>query len=268
MPPEPLSAFDTHVHLDCPPLAAQLEYELAAARRAGVGNWLVPGVRPGDGPRVLALTARHAGVLAAPGCHPLAADDWDAAARQQLAACLDHPAVVAVGEIGLDALLPASPERQEAAFRDQLQLAAAACLPVLLHCRRRQGRLLAILREERFPCGGILHGYSGSVETARQALDLGFVIGFGGVLTWPGAIRPEAVLRALPAEAIVLETDAPDQAPHPHRGEVNRPAWLPLVADRVAAIRGWDRAQTWRITTTNARRVLQLPLTDPQGQTS
>jgi TatD DNase family protein len=120
--------------------------------------------------------------------------------------------------------------------------------------------LLEVLRSERAAqVGGIAHAFSGSLETARHFIDLGFALGIGGVATFPAARRLHEVVRSVPAEWLVLETDAPDLPPHPHRGEANRPEWLALVAARVAALRGWTADETARITSANARRVLQLP---------
>lgn len=229
------------------------------ADRAGVGSFVVPGVRREGWPGLLRLTGSLKGGWAAPGLHPQAADQWNEEAAHELRQCLQAERTIAVGEIGLDRLLPFPPPAiQETAFRGQLRLAAAAALPVLIHCRHAAGRLLAILAEEDFPYGGILHAFSGSAETARLAVERGFVIGFAGPVTYPNARRAPEVLRQLPAEAIVLETDAPDLPPHPHRGESNRPAWLPLIAARVAEIRGWSLEETARITTGNARRILKM----------
>jgi len=252
--------FDTHVHLDAPPLGGGLEATLLSARQAGVSRFLVPGVERAGWPGILAIARERPGVYAAPGLHPLAAGEWSPAAADELAALLAEPAVVAVGEIGLDHLLPApSAERQEEVFRAQLRLAVAARRPVLIHCRRATERLLRILREEGAErVGGILHAFSGSLETARAAIRLNFALGIGAAVTYLNARRLLEVVKALPAEALVLETDAPDLAPHPHRGEENRPAWLPLVARRVAELRGWSEEETARITTENAMRILKI----------
>lgn len=260
------SLFDTHVHLDAEPLGAALLAEVAAARAAGVGGFLVPGVERDDWPRLLATVRRTPGAWAAPGLHPLAAGAWDGAAEQELRQLLADPAVAAVGEIGLDALIPApSAEAQERVLRAQLRLAVEAGLPVLIHCRRATERLLSILRQEGAPrVGGILHAFSGSVETALAAARMGFAVGIGGAVTWPGARRVVEVVRQVPAEWLVLETDAPDQAPHPHRGEVNRPLFLPVIARKVAEIWGVSLEETARITTANARRILKI--SEWQGQ--
>ncbi len=252
--------FDTHAHLDCPPLGDRLPGELAAARRAGVGAFVVPGVRAAGWEALLTLARSEPGVWAAPGLHPQAAAEWSRETGARLRDLLQEPQVVAVGEIGLDGLLT-SPELplQEAVFRAQLQLAIGCGKPVLIHCRRADGRLLAMLREEGAQqVGGIWHAFSGSLETAQAAIKLNFVLGCGGPLTYANARRGPEVLRQLPPEAMVLETDAPDLAPHPHRGECNRPVYLTLVAQKVAEIRGWSLEETARITTANARRVLRM----------
>ena len=254
---------DTHIHLDCQADPAQM---LAAARAAGVGAWVVPGVEPRHWPQLLATVAANPGTLAAPGVHPQAADQWRPELAGALLAMAAERKTLAIGEVGLDGLAVPARAVQEQVFRGMIGIAREAGLPLLLHLRRATGRALAILREERaFEVGGIAHAYSGSLETARQLLALGFVLGIGGVVTYPEARRLQAVVRDLPAEGLVLETDAPDLPPHPHRRAGNRPEWLALVAARVAELRGWSREETARVTTANARRVLRLPKEEENG---
>ncbi len=252
--------FDTHVHLDRLPAGLDPATEIVRAQRHGIGHFLLPGVEPRHWQRLLELATALPDCLAAPGVHPLAAERWNNDTANRLLNLLNEPQVIAIGEIGLDGHLaqPAA-EIQEQALRGQLRLARQAGRPVLLHCRKATGRLLDILRQEQAgDCGGIWHGFSGSLDTARAAIKLNFAIAFGGPLTWPGARRGPEVLLSLPAEWIVLESDAPDLAPHPHRGEINRPVYLSLIAERVASLRGWSLAETARITTANACRVLGL----------
>ncbi|MHB1398024.1 MAG: TatD family hydrolase [Trichloromonadaceae bacterium] len=252
--------FDTHAHLDLPPLSQNLDAELRLARQQGVQGWLLPGVRRCGWTGLLACAGRHPGLWAAPGLHPMAVADWSPAACAELESMLSDEKVLAVGEIGLDACpgLPAA-EVQEAALRGQIRLALAARRPLLIHCRRAFGRLLEILRQENAArVGGIFHGFSGSLEVAQDAIRLNFAIGLGGVLTRPGARRLPQLAAALPAEWLVLETDASDLSPDPVRGQVNRPAYLPYVAKALANLRGWDLQETGRLTTANARRVLGL----------
>lgn len=248
---------DTHIHLDFfPPGPAPL----AEARRRGIGGWVAPGVAPQDWPRLMAAVAATPGAWAAPGIHPQAADCWRPALAEELRRLTTAPQTVAIGEVGLDGQTGPAMPIQEDVFRQMIRLAREASRPLLLHMRRATGRVLALLKEERArEVGGIAHAFSGSLETARQLIELGFAIGIGGVVTYPGS-RLAGVVQALPADWLVLETDAPDLPPHPHRGEENRPEWLTLVAERVAQLRGWTPAETAATTTANARRVLRLPV--------
>lgn len=250
--------FDTHAHLDFPPLREHLREELALARAAGVGGWVVPGVSPDGWPALMATVAEVPEALAAPGVHPRAAANWSEKTAAALMLLLDK--AVAIGEIGLDGSLSSpSPAVQERAFRDQVRLAVAARRPLLIHCRKAMGRTLEILRGEGARrVGGIFHAFSGSPESAREALRMNFAIGLGGALTFANARRGPELAHALPADWLVLESDAPDLAPEPFRGQLNRPAYLPLIAARLADLRGWSPAETAAITAANARRVLGL----------
>jgi TatD DNase family protein len=251
--------FDTHVHLDFPPLLDRRAEELTAARAVGVNDFLVPGVQRSGWGLLLELVSSEPGLWGAPGLHPLAAAQWDAQAATELDTLLRAPRMLALGEVGLDRLLDVPLAVQEKAFREQVCLAVAAGKPLIIHHRRAAARLLQIMREEGAQqVGGIFHAFSGSLEIAREAIQLGFAIGFGGALTWTGARRPAQVLEGIPPEWIVLETDAPDLSPEPHRDESNRPAWLPLIASQVAESRGWSLEETARITTANARRILNI----------
>lgn len=251
---------DTHVHLDALPGPDNPQAQAREAGRCGVAGFVVPGVEADGWSRLLAVARGVPGARPAPGLHPAAAGQWDEALRERLAALLADPGIVAIGEIGLDASpgLP-STALQEQALRGQLRLALASAKPVLLHCRQATGRLFQILREEQVAeVGGILHAFSGSLETAQEAERLGLAVGLGGVVTYPNADRLRRVVAELPAEMIVLETDAPDLSPHPFRGTANRPARLRLIAEKVAEVRGWSLEALARQTTANAARVLRV----------
>lgn len=253
-----IELFDTHIHLDRLPQDG-LATELGRARSLGISSFLVPGITPSAWNALTALAGQHAGLFLAPGLHPLAADSWSAEVAERLTQLLDHPAVVAIGEIGLDSKIPVLMAQQENVFRAQLRIAVAAGLPLLLHCRGPLTRCLQIFQEEGGAnVGGILHAFSGSLELAKMALQLNLILGFGGVITWPEARRGPETLRSLPTTAYVLESDAPDQSPEPHRHERNRPLWLELIATRCAELRNCSRAEVAAQTTANARRILRL----------
>jgi TatD DNase family protein len=247
---------DTHVHLDAfdspPDVVAQ-------AGKCGVREFVVPGVAPQGWAAILAVAETLPGVWAAPGIHPLAADQWTPEVEQRLRAAARHSRVVAIGEVGLDSRVEIPRHIQEETLRRMIRLAREFNLPLLLHVRQAMGRLLSILHEEEArQTGGIFHAFSGSLETAYQVIELGFALGIGGVVTFPEARRLPEVVRQVPAEFLVLESDAPDLAPHPHRGKRNIPALLPLIARAVAGLRNWSLEETAEITTRNAKKILNL----------
>jgi len=249
---------DSHIHLDGLSAPAAMLHD---ARQAGIGAWVVPGTTAEGWAALLAAVAACPGAYAAPGIHPLAAEAWRPEEHlTQLRALAAEPCVVAIGEVGLDRLVAVPWARQEEVFVAMIRLALDLDLPLLLHARQATGRLLELLRRERAErVGGIFHAFSGSRETADELINLGFALGIGGVVTFPQARRLPEVICQVPPEWLVLETDAPDLAPEPYRGQENRPAYLPLIARRVAALRGWSLAETARITTANVCRLLRIP---------
>jgi TatD DNase family protein len=246
---------DTHCHLDLPPLSTQLPDVLARARAAGVSRFTVPGVTPEGWPQIAALAATEPAVLPAFGLHPCHAQLFCPELLAELALFL--PLATAIGEIGLDYLVP-FPGRQvqQEAFRAQLRLAVAAGMPVLIHCRKAFQDLLLILREERVDrVGGVMHAFSGSPETAAACVRLGLFIGISGTATYRNAVRPVAVVRQVPLEKLVLETDAPDITPEPYRGRANEPAFLLETARRVALVKDVELATVAEVTTRNAAQL-------------
>jgi len=245
---------DTHCHLDLDPLAAHLPQVLAAARRAGVSRFVVPGVHPDGWKRIMALAAAHHDILAAVGIHPMHAALANDDTLSDLAGLASGS--VAVGEIGLDPTYSVSLKTQETAFRDQLRLAVAHGLPVLVHCRRAFQLTLQLLREEKAShVGGIMHAFSGSPEMAREFIRLGFAISLSGTLTWLDAVRPLRLAREIPLAHLVLETDAPDMPPQGHRGEANQPAWLAEVLLALAAAKNVTPKAAAAATRENTARV-------------
>jgi len=250
--------FDSHCHLDDPLLAANLPRVLAGARAAGVTGFLIPGVHPDGWGGIAQLAAGDSGIFPAFGVHPMHADLISPEILHKLQHLTRHAS--AIGEIGLDYAIPApSREVQQSALRAQLQVAVKAGLPVLIHCRKAFGDLLEILEQEGVArIGGVMHAFSGSPETARDCIRLGLHVSLAGTVTYPNAVRPPAVARAVPLERLLLETDAPDLAPEPHRGGINLPEYLLETARSLAQIRGTSLEELGRASTANASRLFRL----------
>lgn len=254
--------FDTHCHLDYRGFQADLANIVAEAAAAGVTQMVIPGIAPQGWERMLEIARTYPGTFAACGVHPMNAHLGDEASLSLLSEISPH--CVAIGEIGLDYLVDLPRELQQKVFRAQLRVAAAAGLPVLIHCRKAFADLFAILREEGIEkIGGVMHAFSGSPEMVPEAVKLGLYISVSGTVTFPNAVRPLAVARAVPAERLLLETDAPDIPPEPHRGEVNYPSFMVHTAARVAELRGVSLEELARVTMENACRLFRIPATSP-----
>lgn len=266
-PPDGGVLIDTHCHLDAAEFDADRAAVLAAARSAGVRGIVLPAVDVASFARVAALAAAHAEIRPAYGIHPLYVDRAAEADLARLADCLaTHDDAVAVGEIGLDNYVQdADPQRQEHFFIEQLRLARAFDLPVILHIRRAQDAVLKQLRRIPVP-GGIAHAFNGSRQQADAFIALGFKLGFGGAMSFEGSRRIRELAATLPLEAIVLETDAPDMAPAWGQGRRNEPANLARYAQLLAALRGLDADAVIRATAANARAALpRLRMPDGAG---
>ncbi|HET7755451.1 MAG TPA: TatD family hydrolase [Anaeromyxobacteraceae bacterium] len=255
---------DTHCHLDDPVFGTDRDALVHAARAAGVSDVVVPGIGPHNWDAVRALAAERPGVHAAFGVHPQLLAEVDPADDDrmlaELEAALDRGAV-AVGECGLDAPTAArgaSLDRQLAVLRGHLELARRFELPVVLHVFHAHEPLAALLAREPLPAGGVLHSFSGSAEQVRQLLRFGLHYSFAGPVTYAQARKPVEAVRAVPPELLLLETDAPDQTPRPHRGRCE-PAHLADVARAVADALSMPLAELDALTSANARRLFRLP---------
>lgn len=248
--------FDTHCHLDLPPLCANLPRHLTEARSVGITSWVVPGVAPSDWDNLLTTCKTDPALLPALGIHPMHCNENSASYLEQLDG--EAASAVAIGEIGLDRFY-GDPEQQESFFRSQLDIANNHKLPVLIHCRGAISRCLQILKQYRSKShGGIMHAFSGSLESAMEFIRLGYGISLCGSLTYRGAVRPVRLARELPLDQLVLETDAPDLLPQPHLDTYNQPVFLKDVALKLAEIRELPYHEVAVATTCNAVRLLRL----------
>jgi TatD DNase family protein len=255
---------DSHCHLDDRQFDPDREAVISRALEAGVSCMLAIGT--GDGPPDLEAAIRLADafpqVWATVGVHPHDARKATPDTWRHMRELLSHPKVVAVGEIGLDYYYDHSPRQtQRAVFLEQLELAAEARKPVIIHSREAWEETLSLLRTHWAPTGfgGVFHCFSGGPAEAREALGLGFHLGFGGVVTFPKAERVREAARYVPADRLLLETDAPYLAPVPHRGKRNEPAFILETARRLAAERG-EPPETLAANTTRNFQRLCLPV--------
>jgi TatD DNase family protein len=252
---------DTHAHLHDAAFDDDRAAVLARARAAGVGAFLTIGTDVPTSEAAVALAGAEPDVYAAVGIHPHDAATATPAALARIAELARVPKVVAVGELGLDYYRDLSPrDAQRAALVAQLRLARAVGKPVLLHCREAHADLLEVCAAEAVTGGGgILHCFSGDLAVARRGLELGLFISIAGPVTYPSARRLAEVVRALPLDRLVVETDCPYLPPQPWRGQRNEPAYLPVTAARVAELLGQPAAAVAAATTANAVRLLGLP---------
>ena len=249
---------DTHCHLDAAEFAADRDVVAAAAVAAGVKKIVVPAVAVQNFSAVRDCGQRYPSCVAAYGIHPMytprAGEDDLLVLREWLVR--ERP--VAVGEIGLDYFVPGlDPVRQQHFFVEQLKLAREFDLPVLLHVRRAVDPVLQALRRSGVR-GGIAHAFNGSRQQAEIFIALGFKLGFGGAMTWPRATRLRELAAALPADSIVLETDAPDIPPVFVGQGRNSPEYLPRIAATLAELRGIPVAAVADLSRRNAESVLPL----------
>jgi TatD DNase family protein len=251
---------DTHCHLDASEFDADRDAVVSDACAAGVERIVVPAVGAFGFDAVRTLASRHGGVRYALGIHPLfverASEDDLLVLRRAVAAAIDDPRFVAIGEIGLDHFVPGLDRvRQERFLVEQLRLARDFDLPVILHVRRAQDAVLKQLRRLR-PRSGIAHAFNGSEQQARMFFELGCALGFGGAMTFARARQIRRLAAAMPLEACVLETDAPDIAPAWLAPRRNGPAELPAIAAVFAQLRGEPLRFVVEATGASALRVL------------
>jgi TatD DNase family protein len=243
------------------------------ARAMAVGVTTILAIGNGDGPGTgtfdcaIKLADEHEGVYATVGIHPHEA----ALAKQpdfdELVTLAKHPKIVAWGEIGLDYYYDHSPrDVQQQVFLQQLELAKAAKLPIIIHCRPSDNSgnawedLLRLLRQnwQASGLGGVMHCFTGTVEQARASLDLGFVVSFAGNVTYPRAQNIRDAASIVPLDRIFIETDSPYLAPVPHRGKRNEPAYVVEVARQIGELRGLDHVEIAQVTTENFYRFFHL----------
>ena len=250
--------FDTHAHMNDPAFDADRDEMILGLHEKGVQLVMNVGCCLDSSRDCIAMAEKYPFVYASVGTHPDSADEVDDAVIETYRKMLEHPKVMALGEIGLDYYYETIPrEIQQKAFRLQMELARQTGYPVIVHERNAHDDGMRIVKEFK-NVTGVFHCYSGSAEMARQLVDMGWYIGFTGVLTFKNARKAVETAERIPLERIVLETDCPFMAPEPFRGKRNDPGYLYRMAERLAEIRGISVEEVHRITTENAKRLYRI----------
>ena len=251
--------FDTHAHLDDRAFHEDRDTLIAGLPGKDVGLVMNPGCSLESSRNAVKLANQYDHVYAAVGSHPDVASEVNATVLEEYRKlCKENPKVKAIGEIGIDYHYEDIPrEIQLRAFRMQMELAQELQLPVIVHEREAHEDGMAVVKE--FPqVTGVFHCYSGSAEMARQLVDLGWYIGFTGVLTFKNARKAVETAASIPLERIVLETDCPYMAPDPFRGRRNDPGYIYRMAEKLAEIRGMSVEEIQAITTENGKRLYRI----------
>jgi TatD DNase family protein len=249
---------DSHCHLDFPELAADEPGVLARAREHGVGAMLTISTRLDTFPKVRAIAERHANVWCSVGIHPHEAGEQGQGATDWLVAEARHPKVIGIGETGLDFYYDHSPRpEQERSFRTHIAAACETGLPLIVHTRDADAQTAEILVREAGSgrLTGLIHCFSSEYQLAEKALKIGLYISISGIVTFKAAESLREVVRLVPLDRLLVETDAPYLAPVPKRGRTNEPAFVAHTAAKVAELKGITVAELTRATTENFYRL-------------
>jgi TatD DNase family protein len=266
-----LTLVDTHAHLDFRQFDPDRQAVIERARAAGVAAIVNVGTDLDSSRRAVQLAGEYDMIHAAVGMHPHDAKKLDGSALAELRELARQPKVVAVGEIGLDFYRDRSPrDTQRRAFRAQLAWAAKLGKPVVIHDRDAHDEIMEILADWATGLAdsplanrvGVLHTFSGNLSMAERAMAMGFYISISGPVTYKNARQLPQIVRALPLDRLLVETDCPFLTPHPYRGKRNEPAYVRLVAEQIATLKGIPFDDLTKTTTANARRLFDLPNTE------
>lgn len=252
---------DTHVHLNADHYDDDLDEVIARARDTGVTHFVVIGFDNKTIDRTMELIDKYDDVYGVIGWHPVDAIDCRPEDLERIEELSKHPKIVGIGETGLDYHWDKSPKDvQKEIFKAQIALAKRVNLPIVIHNRDATGDVVEILEAEGAEdIGGIMHAFSGSPEIADRVLKMNFMISLGGPVTFKNAKQPKEVAKHVPLDKLLVETDAPFLTPHPFRGKRNEPAYVKLVAEEIAALRGISYEEVAEVTSQNALQIYNIP---------
>ncbi|WP_404446779.1 TatD family hydrolase [Sutcliffiella horikoshii] len=252
--------FDTHVHLNADQYEEDLQEVIDRAQAEKVTNMVVVGFDRKTITRAMELVEKYDFLYAAVGWHPVDAIDMTEEDLAWIEDLASHEKVVAIGEMGLDYHWDKSPkEVQKEVFRKQIQLAKKVKLPIVIHNRDATADVVQILKEEDAKeVGGIMHCFTGSLEVAKECMEMNFYISFGGPVTFKNAKKPKEVVKEIPMDKLLIETDCPYLTPHPYRGKRNEPGYVRLVAEQIAELKELTIEEVAEKTTANAKKLFGI----------
>jgi len=250
---------DSHCHLDVPDFAAERDAVIGRARAAGVETMLTICTRLDQFDGVRKIAEAYDRIWCSVGAHPHEAADHAPLLTDQLLALTEHPKVVGIGETGLDFHYDLSArDIQERVFRTHIAASRASGLPLIIHAREADSEIGRMIEEER-PPPGVLHCFSSGRALAETAIKLGFYVSISGIVTFRNAEELRGIVRGLPLDRLLVETDAPYLAPEPYRGKPNEPAYVRRTFEAMAALRGADPPALAARIRANAERLFRLP---------
>ncbi len=258
---------DSHAHLEMPDFQKDLDAVIQRAEDSGIEYLFTVGTEERDWKRALEIAHSHSSVYAILGVHPHNAKEIDEQTYSLLRRLCGDEKVKAYGEIGLDFFRDLSPrDVQMRRFREQIGLAKELGLPIVVHDREAHRETLEILKSERAEtCGGIIHCFSGDYEMAKGCIDMGFYISIPGTITFKNAEAFREIVRKIPLESLLVETDAPFLTPEPFRGKRNEPGYVRYTAEKLAEIKKVSFEEVAEVTTQNALRVYRLNKHEMKG---
>ena len=255
-----MELFDTHCHLDFNDFDHDRDHVINNAKQHGVNNILIPAVAQKTWHQTIDLCQQSDTCHLALGLHPMFIDQHQPQHLNELDDLVSAHKPIAIGEIGLDFYNnkdTENNEKQRVFFDKQLIIAKQHKLPVIIHNRKAHDPCLSMLKEHEIN-GGIIHAFNGSIQQARKYIEMGFMLGFGGMLTFERSSKLHSLAKQLPLESIVLETDAPDMTVFQHSGERNSPEYIPFIVTSLSELTGKTIEEIAQVTTDNAKQVLNF----------
>jgi len=255
-----IKLIDTHCHIDFTDFDDDRDQVIQAASAAQVKDIIVPAVSHDSWHRTIHICEQYPQCHLALGMHPMFINEHQPQHLTALNIAIEQHSPIAVGEIGLDFYLPdqqLNREKQMLFFTKQLIIAKQHELPVIIHNRKAHDECLKLLKQHKLK-GGIIHAFNGSIQQANKYRELGFLLGFGGMLTYQRSRKLRALLESLPLQSIVLETDAPDMTVQQHRGKRNSPEYIPYVLEAISEISGIQQTEIAEITRANVQQLFAI----------